>query len=317
MGDTAILGTDGPLVSPGSGGGGNGPTGPGIANTQGLRLSLSAVSPIPDVDILGSPTLYLWPYTSGAIALRIGATWELKTISAPVTIPINDRLDLIPVDVYAYWDGGAVAMQLENWLDATTRTVAGAQTFQDGVIVLLSDPSRRYMGTFLPREGEGTESSWITRLDLNGSDTSLRLDLWNYYNRVRIGFTMRDTGGDFVFTADAWQQWRANVNAQIELIAGFPFDYCALTGHTACMETASGDHPMLIGFGYNGAVAPDADNINNQRVTLADGGVSASLIKQSFSGYQFFTFMQRGSTANGTTTWLASEGFGFDGTWTC
>lgn len=283
-----------------------------LAATNGLRLTPQTLTAVPIGNFTDLAEIFWTPYKSTQIALLTAGTWAVRS-TAQITIDVTGGADLIPADLFAFWNGVAVAVESLDWTNVTTRATALVR--QDGVWVKTGDVTRRYIGTVFLRGAAGTTLDWVTSLDLNGAATPLRMDIWNFSNRVRIGFTMRDTGGDFVWTDDAWRQWRGDINAQVEVISGIQEECCTLTGYTSCMETASGNRAMSVGFGHDGVVTPDVDNLNFVRIGPTLGGVSASLIKQATLGAQFFGFMQHGTTAADITTWLAADAFGFNGSW--
>src|SRR5215471_16966867 len=145
---------------------------------NGFRLSTSATS---SISISGSfPTLYLQPHTSNAIALSLGSagTWYVYR-SGAVSLALSGLTAGTPADIFAYASGGAVALELVNWTNPTTRAVALAQ--QDGVWIKQSDMTRRYVGTILP-----SNPALIAHQPVGNGSTAAVAALWNQDNRLPL-----------------------------------------------------------------------------------------------------------------------------------
>jgi len=137
--------------------------------TIGHRLTLTTATPITTSDITGASTLYLTPYKSTKIPLYNGTIWQqfaTSEISIVLTITNNSNYD-----VFAFNNSGVVTLELSSaWVNDTTRN--DLLTRQDGVLVKLSNNTRRYLGTIRASGTNTTEDSGVKRF------------VWNHYNQA-------------------------------------------------------------------------------------------------------------------------------------
>ncbi len=132
----------------------------GLCGTRGLRLTLTTAVPVTAADVTGAGTIYLTPFRSGAIALWDGKSWVVRTtaeVSLALTITSGKNYD-----VFAYWSGSAVVLELSAaWTNDTLR--ADAITTQNGVQVKTGALTRRLVGTIRASGTNTTEDSYLKR----------------------------------------------------------------------------------------------------------------------------------------------------------
>jgi hypothetical protein len=134
------------------GGGGGGLA---LSNTiNEFRLTLTSGAPVPgDFAGGGSTVIYFTPYTGNRVALYNGSAWVVyETSEISIDFSTLSLADSALYDVFLYNDGGTLTLEIgSQWTDANNR--AAALALQDGVYVLGSDATQRYLGTFYIESG--------------------------------------------------------------------------------------------------------------------------------------------------------------------
>lgn len=143
--------------------------------TNGTRLSISATESVPLTEGPAS-TLYIVRHTSASIALYDQATdqWYRRDVTGAAGLALSGLTAGQNYDVFAYWTGTAVALELgAAW---GSDTVAPTMTIADGVAVKGATSAlktRRLVGSIRATSATQTEDSEAKRF------------LWNEYNQVR------------------------------------------------------------------------------------------------------------------------------------
>jgi hypothetical protein len=133
------------------------------------RLTYAPGVPLPTSNITNAETLYFTPYSGNEIGLYLGGEWELFTFSE-LSMSLSGMQREIPYDIFIGADKSGLYLYKYVWGSASARLIE--LTYQDGIPVLSSDRSLRYLGTIaLNADGQGEDSD------------SGRL-IWNQYNRV-------------------------------------------------------------------------------------------------------------------------------------
>lgn len=159
------------------------------------RLTLTAGTPVTTSNVTAASTIYFTPYNGNKIALYSGTIWQLLNFSeTSVAVPAATSL---PFDIFAYNNGGTLALETTAWASTTARDTA--LTTQDGIYVRSGAATRRYLGTACTTGvANQTEDSTTNRL------------LWNQYNRVRRYMTITDAVSSHVYTTNAWRAWNGS-----------------------------------------------------------------------------------------------------------
>lgn len=165
---------------------------PGVC--QG-RLTLTTGTPITTSDVSSAGTLYFTPYLGNRIGLYDGTRWLLKTFSET-----SLALTLTAAKAYdVFIDDDASTLSLSAaWTDDTTR--ANALTTQDGVPVLGSDTTKRWLGTIYASGTNTTEDAITKRY------------VWNAYNRVPRNFFI-SVAGDHEYTTATFREWNGGTGS--------------------------------------------------------------------------------------------------------
>jgi len=165
---------------------------------------------MPDLHPLGNvssaTTIFLTPHRSGSIMLYDGATWHLR-LSGEVSLALSGLTINKNYDVFAYWTGSTVALELSAaWATDTARTDALVR--QDGVLVKSGAPTRRYVGTF---RAAGTNFT---------HDTVLQRFLWNMYNRVSRPLAVFEATDSWTYSGTVYRAANGNTANAFELVTG-------------------------------------------------------------------------------------------------
>jgi len=180
----------------------------GLGMLNGLRLTLTSNTPVTTSDVTGATTIYLTPYKHGRIALYDGVDWSTRT-SSEVSLALGTLTSNIQYDVFAYWNGSAVRLELSSsW--ATYVDHAGMLLRKDGVLVKAGDPTRRYVGTIRTTSTTQTE------------DSSSKRYVWNMYNQLPRHLSVIDNTNTWTYVNpnSVWRQVRAASTNAFDVVIG-------------------------------------------------------------------------------------------------
>ena len=135
------------------------------------RLTFLSGEPIPSVNITNGETIHFTPYNGNKIALYYNGIWTVTTFTE-LSQSLSGLTRDIPYDVFVGLDAnGEPQMSILSWGNKDVRPAA-VLTRLDGIIVRMSDYSKRYVGTF------------VVDSDGYGVDSENCRGIWNQYNRV-------------------------------------------------------------------------------------------------------------------------------------
>lgn len=233
------------VVKQGNGGGGS--SGTTTVSTQDFRLSTETGVPISGADRTAQSTVYLTPYRGSQIALYDGSSaWVIRS-SAEVSITLTGLTSGKNYDVFAYWSGSAVVLELSSaWTNDTTRADALARV--NGVWAKSSDSTRRYLGTIRTTGTTTTEDSDAKRY------------VWNADNRTPRRLFRRESTTSWTYNSSTWRQANANAANQVEVVVGLAGQVVDV-GLIATSDSDSSDSP---GFG----IAIDSDTTPNSDLQM-------------------------------------------------
>lgn len=171
-----------------------------------FRLTLFTGDPVPTTGGSAAGTLYFTPYRGRAIGLYDGASdWDILE-SAEVSIALAGLPAATPHDVFAYNNAGTLTLAFLAWASATAR--ATALTTVDGIYVLSSNTTRRYVGTIYT-DGAATTADSVTQRFVN-----------NYYNQVPRLLKVTESVNSWTWATASWRQWNANTANKVEFVQG-------------------------------------------------------------------------------------------------
>lgn len=175
--------------------------------TNGFRLSAATGTPIPTADVTSTNTIYLTPHKSNVIALFTNNRWVTRS-TAEVTLALSGLTTGKNYDVFAYWSGSAVLLELSAaWTTDTVR--ADTLVRQDGVWVKQTDTTRRYIGTFRAISASTT------------ADRQLQRFVWNIDNQVERTLYVTETVLSWTLSFTSYGIARGNAANCFEWVTGF------------------------------------------------------------------------------------------------
>jgi len=271
-----------------------------IRSTNDFRLTLSSGVPIPITNQDAQTTLYLTPFTGrgGQISLYYNSTWQSYQPDE-ISISLSGKTANKNNDVFTYYNGSAVALELVEWTNDTTR--ATSLNTQDGVFVKSGDATKRYVGTIRTTGTTGQcEDSFTSRY------------VWNMYNRAsRWSFTANTTA-NWSYATVAWREYNAGTGQlRFKFVLGMP--QCIIvkphgnttgTGYVGyAIDTTTG---YASAWYMSGSVMYYAAKLLNNNVNLLP------------IGYHYVTGIEQGGTitnyGGGSTT---SAGYGTNILFSC
>lgn len=160
-----------------------------VKSVVNLRLSLSATSPVPDVDNIVSNTLYVHPWMGNEIALCIpaGTRWyTLKFSTDPIpSFSLAGLNANTTYDIYLWNSGTITNPNLSIDFTPWTTDLAPERTQKDGIWVKKDQVDRRFVGVIRTTSAGTSETSLggvyggAGNLSVN---TYPKIYLANYYN---------------------------------------------------------------------------------------------------------------------------------------
>lgn len=272
------------------GGGGGGGSGGGKA-TNGLRLTLTAATPITTTDVTAASTVYFTPYLSNEIALYDGSSsWTVRS-TAEVSLALGTLTSGKNYDVFAYWTGTAVALELSAaWTDDTTRSDAVSR--QDGVFVKTGATTRRLVGTVRTTSTTTTEDSIAKRFVSNMDNRQPR--------RVAV-FDSTDT---WTYGTATWRAARGQSGNSIQFVDCRGDTYAKF--RVTALQSGGGSGVAAVGVGI------DSTTVNSAQLGLgAYSFSSGTLVHSEYGGVvgvgaHTITWLEYVSA--GTTTFSGDDG---------
>lgn len=226
--------------------------------TIGHRLTLSASAPYYSASVISASTVYLTPYNSNQIALFNNVDWylyEVNEIALSLTssLTINNNYDVFATPDTNHPSGAAIVLG-PAWTNNTVRNTALAR--RDGVLVLSSSHSRRYVGTIRTTSATTTEDSESKRL------------VYNFYNRMERFAYVEDRTASWAYSGAAWRQVRATTTNKVEAVFG---QNSPVNGSTFLMwNGASGTGvAFYTNMGIDSTTRPDGQVTTMLQPTLA------------------------------------------------
>jgi hypothetical protein len=272
----------------------SGSSGPVVRSLSSHRLTLESNVAVSSTNQEAKTTLYLTPYIGNQISLYYNSVWSTY-ITDQISISLSGKTAGKNHDVFAYYNGWAVALELVEWTNDATRAIALAT--QDGVYVNSSDAKQKYMGTIRTTGTTGQcEDSFTSRY------------VWNMYNRFQRGGWTTNTASGWTYTGAAWREWGGGGVNQLrfKFVLGMP--------QTVFVQINANS----VGAGYVG-YGIDISSGGYTSVYVVSGsyvyyGPSLGSTNTNLlaSGYHFITGMEYASgsltvySSSGTTTYAGS-----------
>ena len=261
------------------------------------RLTLTSGVPVTTQDVTGADavTIFYTPYKGNGILLYTMGSWEpysYSEISIAVPASMNQMYDVFATPV-----GPNVVLQLVAWTNQTTR--ATALTLLNGIYVLSSNNSYRYLGSFITTGTSGqTEDSVANRF------------LWNYYNRVSRAMIATTTSTGWNYSTAVWRQANADTTNQLNFVCGVVEDSISAKVHALATNTMTS--VCGTGVGVNSTSLNSATLWGTHTFSTIFLAVDSSYDGIGYSiGYNYIAWLEA-TDGVGTTTWHGAT-FAFTG----
>lgn len=226
-----------------------------LAPINDFRLSLATGDPAPVADQAAKSVVYLTPFLGNRIAIydTTNSVWVLRT-TTEISITLSSLTSGKPYDVFAYWTGSAVALELSAaWTNDTTPSDALAR--QDGVWTKSSDHSRRWVGMIYTTGTTTTEDSVTSRYVLSAQNRLPR--------RLQADIT---TDNWDQLSASSWELINANINKVNFLSDGVS----SVEAKFSCTIRAYNGFRGIIGLSISAETTPNAEStVGNARSDVA------------------------------------------------
>lgn len=242
----------------------------------GGRLTLTTATPITTSDVTGATTLYYTPDIHGRIGLYFGG-WSVYTTDE-ISVSLAAISSATNYDVFAYYTGSAVALELLAWTNATTRATAIAR--QDGVWVKSGDATQRYLGT-IRASGAGT-----------CEDSVSKRFVWNAYNRHGRNLVVMTGDTTWSMSPGGPRPINGNTGYRIESVIGLIEDSIRIIS-TLTGLISSGTASFSSGIGVN-STSVDGATVNNGAYLGSGYAVTtrSELISLPTLGYSYYQWLE-------------------------
>jgi hypothetical protein len=276
-----------------------------------FRLSPSSTEPVPTADVIGGSLIYWHPYGGNRMTMVdiLGGLSAFLISPAPISFDMaaSPRTAGRPFDLFIRNLAGVPTLTARDWASATTRAVALA--LNSGFLVDGVNTVHRYLGTVYARTA--TTFDWT----IGGLDSAAHLDIWNYYNRVTVGW--RCNRGLATWTQPVNGVWRGASGVdtmRCEWVCGVQEDkFCArlLVGS----DNTASSRAAAIGLDSTTAVAAACNYQHAASSPLEASAASLDLL--SPLGFHFAEWIERSQAA--TPTWYGTLAdnyrYGLQGEW--
>lgn len=174
------------------------------------RLTLESGVPISLNDQTAKTVIYYTPRINDDIGLYYGGAWRVFH-TPEISASLAGKAANTNFDVFAYYTGAAVALELVAWTNATTRATTLTRT--DGVYTKTGDQTRRYIGTIRTTATIG-----------QCEDSELRRFVWNYHQQVGRHL-YRAVVASHVYNSATYRQYAADNTLILEFVIGLDWSF--------------------------------------------------------------------------------------------
>jgi len=269
--------------------------------TNGFRMAPTPDDSIPADGLFSA--VFLVPVRSNRIALYDGTKWVIRRSTANPAYTLSGRTAGLPFDVFMYWDGSDLALEVVNWSTATPSPAQRAAQIakQDGVWIKTGDATRRYIGSVRPRSA----TQYQVRRDARVGTAPGGIDYYNVDNTVIQVVSIRaSNGSSWIYNSTVLRQANGDPTAQIDTIAGIPRDTAALTLVVAvrCSDAAA-SNKAAASIGSGSVVQDGTRSHPTVNSGVGDRQIVAGLNDAVRMGVFSYLWLESGTGA-GTTTFL-------------
>lgn len=269
---------------------GGGSVDPSVCNG---RLTTESGVPVSRTDRTAQGTLYFTPYKGSRISLYDGADWvthDFTERSLALTMTSGKNYD-----VFIFDNSGTLTLTLSAaWTDDVTR--ADALGTQDGIEVLGSDHTKRWLGTIRASAADQTTDSGEP-----AAGTTAKRFVWNRYNQVpRLFRAIEDA--DFWTYSGGWRSKNADNTNRVEFVVGSPDAYAEFRITDIVYDASLAEPAVGVGFDSTSAASGEY----SQGYGSAVSAVTAFYSTYPVAGYHFAQHLEK--TASGSGTFYGDNG---------
>lgn len=237
----------------------------GSKETVNGRLTLESGVPVSTTDQSAKAVLYFTPYRGNDIGLYSGTSWSVLTFSE-LSLSLSGYIAGRPYDIFAWDNGGAVALESTAWTNSSTR--ATALTLQDGILVRSGDATRRYLGTIgINSTGGQSDDTAEARLVYN-----------HYHQRWRV-LARHDATASWS-TTTSWAQARGQSANRVQVMVGWLGDCTirlkAIHYGILAFTPSPGNISFATAIGENSTTTPVTPSVYASALTSSSGSVDLS-----------------------------------------
>lgn len=277
----------------------------------GGRLTVGSDIGLSTSDLVNCTSISYYIHTGTYIALFDGELWryyDIGVVNKNLSDPDADGNSLAPdttYDAFIFNGGTGAQMEFVKWSSggpgADERLISLGTL--DGVLVKLTDATRRYVGTFR------TTSSVAP---IYTEDSAARRFVWSYTNQIMRSHTRQ------IPTLSAWNSSVTTsytpfgsvgspvAEGKVEFVIGLP-TACRFEVTAGAFTNATGSNNAAIGVGFNSDSAVDANTIGVDTQYMPVASTYASFYAVSHAvrsaGYHYFQALWR------STITVSSIGF--------
>jgi hypothetical protein len=259
-----------------------------VTTIPGGRLTLATATPVMTTDQSAKTTIYYTPYLGSTIPIYNGTTFT-NTAFTELSVATTDTtkspaaIGASKVNDWFVWnDSGTMRIgHGPDWTSDTTRSAGTALTLVNGIYLndatITNGPAASrgtYVGT--TRSNSSSQLNWVLGGDANdGSAASLYV--WNMYNRVSVGKTIRDTRASHSWTTGSFQGINGATGMRVNIVTGLNEECCTVS-YTHIALTSSASTPMAGGVGLDST----STNSGSTGYTILLSGASNIVSSGSF-----------------------------------
>lgn len=270
-----------------------------MANTPGVRLTLTQGTPVTTADVTGATSIYAEPVNGGIVPLFLDAAGNVPAIA--VLDPSSISLALgtlasatIPNDIFGYYNAGTLGLEKLAWTNGTTR--ATAYTTVRGRPFKSGDLSRMLLGTFYPTATTTTEDSKAKRL------------LCNAFNFEARPLEFFETADNWSYNTATMRQANGNSSFKVETVTCLPGRRAYVAYHFGLTDDSAAN-VAVAGVGLNSTTTASGIAPFGYCAAATLIGQCAQARYQHFPavGYNYYAALEKG-TGGGTQTWFGDNG---------
>lgn len=168
-------------------------------------------------------------------------------------------------------------------------------TTQDGIYVLSTDKTYRYLGT--GHSGPSNGSSDAASI----ANSATQLFLWNYYNRLRQIISVSDGSASWtIATASGWEADHNDFTNRLEFVIGISEDNVNCNKYVTAQTGAVLAASILSGISLDAVAAPNFFNtVRTPAAAATRAPINNAYYGLPGEGYHYFQPMEEALTANG------------------